>query len=225
MNVVMEVLPGPISWIIVGLALAHAGLFCWLRSTAKKNYDSLYQLLKKFTGKLTHQSELDQDVHIADKIEAFIADIRDFVVRDPDDDQRKALRDRINTLDENRAYLNSMTFEKYANVSRTVIEVYPLLGIFGTILAVGTALPAIESQQDAAMTVIMSRFGAAIWSTVWGLGAAMILMAINSWLEPDWSRLVEIRASVREVVAQAKRELTGFQTEVAEEEVAEETGS
>jgi hypothetical protein len=34
-------------------------------------------------------------------------------------------------------------------------------------------------------------------------------MWANSWLEPEYSRLAEIRVNVRDVVAQAKRELGG----------------
>ena len=42
-----------------------------------------------------------------------------------------------------------------------------------------------------------------------GWAAAIILMWTNSWLEPEYSRLAEIRVNVRDVVAQAKRELGG----------------
>ena len=80
------------------------------------------------------------------------------------------LKDRIYVLDERRDYLNSMSFEKWTNMARTVIEVYPLLGILGTILAVAAALPALEANDADAMTDIMRLFGAAIWSTIWGLG-------------------------------------------------------
>ena len=142
-----------------------------------------------------------------EEIDAFLSDIRDVLGRDASDGQRQKLKERINVLDERRSYLNSMAFEKWTNMARTVIEIYPLLGILGTILAVAAALPALESENTAAMTDIMRLFGQAIWSTIFGLAAAIILMWINSWLEPEYGRLVEIRINVRDVVAQAKREL------------------
>jgi biopolymer transport protein ExbB len=40
-----------------------------------------------------------------------------------------------------------------------------------------------------------------------GLISAIILMFINSWLEPSFNRLSEDRKLVRETVGRAKREL------------------
>lgn len=209
MNSVMEVLPGTISYVICGLATVHAVGFVVLWRWSKRDYRSQYRLLEDFTSGLSHRSRLSVGGHIADQVDAFLADIRDVLGRDPTDSSRQTLTDRVYVLDERRDYLNSMSFEKWTNMARTVIEVYPLLGILGTILAVAAALPALEANEAGAMTDIMRLFGAAIWSTIWGLGAAIVLMWANSWLEPEYSRLAEIRIQVRDVVAQAKRELGG----------------
>ena len=207
MNDVMEVLPRAISYVICVLAIAHVVLFIVLWRWSKRGYRSQYRLLEDFTQGLSHKSRIALGGHIADQIDAFLSDIRDVLGRDASDGQRQKLKERINVLDERRSYLNSMAFEKWTNMARTVIEIYPLLGILGTILAVAAALPALESENTAAMTDIMRLFGQAIWSTIFGLAAAIILMWINSWLEPEYGRLVEIRINVRDVVAQAKREL------------------
>jgi len=207
MNDVMEVLPRAISYVICVLAVAHVVLFIVLWRWSKRGYRSQYRLLEDFTQGLSHKSRIALGGHIADQIDAFLSDIRDVLGRDASDGQRQKLKERINVLDERRSYLNSMAFEKWTNMARTVIEIYPLLGILGTILAVAAALPALESENTAAMTDIMRLFGQAIWSTIFGLAAAIILMWINSWLEPEYGRLVEIRINVRDVVAQAKREL------------------
>ncbi|MFP6704340.1 MAG: MotA/TolQ/ExbB proton channel family protein [Planctomycetaceae bacterium] len=209
MNSVMEVLPGTISYVICGLATVHAVGFVVLWRWSKRDYRSQYRLLEDFTSGLSHRSRLSVGGHIADQVDAFLADIRDVLSRNPTDSSRQTLTDRVYVLDERRDYLNSMSFEKWTNMARTVIEVYPLLGILGTILAVAAALPALEVNEAGAMTDIMRLFGAAIWSTIWGLGAAIVLMWANSWLEPEYSRLAEIRIQVRDVVAQAKRELGG----------------
>ena len=209
MNALMEVLPGTISYVICGLAAVHAAGFVWLWRWSKRDYQSQFRLLEDFTSELSHRSRIAPGGHIADQVDAFLADIRDVLGRDSTDGQRQMLKDRIYVLDERRDYLNSMAFEKWTNMARTVIEVYPLLGILGTILAVAAALPVLEANDAGAMTNIMSQFGAAIWSTIWGLAAAIILMWVNSWLEPEYSRLAEIRVNVRDVVAQAKRELAG----------------
>ena len=207
MNDVMAVLPRAISFVICGLAVAHVVVFIVLWRWSKRDYRSQYRLLEDFIQELAHKSRLAPGGHIADQIDAFLSDIRDVLGRDASDGQRQNLKERINVLDERRDYLNSMSFEKWTNMARTVIEIYPLLGILGTILAVAAALPALEAENAGAMTNIMRLFGEAIWSTIFGLAAAIALMWVNSWLEPEYVRLAEIRINVRDVVAQAKREL------------------
>lgn len=99
---------------------------------SKRDYRSQYRLLEDFTSGLSHRSRLSVGGHIADQVDAFLADIRDVLGRDPTDSSRQTLTDRVYVLDERRDYLNSMSFEKWTNMARTVIEVYPLLGIQDT---------------------------------------------------------------------------------------------
>src|SRR5690606_15884731 len=112
-------------------------------------------------------------------------------------------------------YLHSLAFETSYNICRTMIEAYPLAGVLGTILAIGAALQqGAATEQIATVSTIVSRFGDAIWSTFAGLIAAILLMFLNSLLEPGFSRLSENRVHVRDTVARAKRELS-FQVETS----------
>ncbi len=120
---------------------------------------------------------------------------------------RSALLTRMQLLDEKRRYLQSMTFDTIYNSARTMIEAYPLAGVLGTMLAIGAALNAETPDQAASVSLVVQRFGQAIWSSFAGLIAAIILMFINSWLEPSFNRLSEDRRLVRETVGRAKREL------------------
>lgn len=89
-----------------------------------------------------------------------------------------------------------------------MIEAYPLSGVLGTVLAIGSALQTDASGQSAStVNVVMERFGDSIWSTFAGLFAAIVLMFINSILEVRFNRLTDSRRHVREMVARAKREL------------------
>ena len=194
--------------IVVALALhlfAFFVLFVW----AKRDLKSIASYLYDFTRGLTQQSLLDSRAHLSDQIDAFLADVDD-VLDDPTRTKdQKGLLSRMRVLDERRRYLNSMLFETTYNIARTMIEAYPLAGVLGTILAIGSAL-----QGDAAATTetgvsaIVGRFGDAIWSTFAGLMAAIILMFINSIVETGFQRLSENRRHVRETVARAKRELS-----------------
>ncbi|MCA9000211.1 MAG: MotA/TolQ/ExbB proton channel family protein [Planctomycetaceae bacterium] len=209
-NPILNQLSSLSTFIIGAACCVHLFLFFVLWLWSKRDERSIASTLFDFTKGLKHHSLLGGNVHMSDQIEAFIADVND-VLDDPGRrDDRKALLDRIRILDERRRFLHSISFETIYNMARTMIEAYPLAGVLGTILAIGAAL-----QMDSAATgggatsvgLILGRFGDAIWSTAAGLLAAMLLMFLNSCLEPPFGRLAESRRHVRDMVARVKREL------------------
>jgi biopolymer transport protein ExbB/TolQ len=191
--------------VIAAAAAVHLAFFVllwfWFRRDSRMIADSL----DRFTRGLKHRSVLEGSNNLGDQIEAFLADVNEVLALPPASDERRILRDRVNILDERRGYLNALPFETGYNVARTMIEAYPLAGVLGTILAIGAAL---ASDNAGSESEIESRFGDAIWSTFAGLIAAIVLMFLNSLIEPKFNRLAENRAHVRETVARAKRELS-----------------
>lgn len=194
--------------IIVAAFALHVIMFFVLWIWAKRDLRAIATSLYDFTRRLKNQSLLEQRAHLSVQIEAFIADVND-VLDDPSrQEDRKTLLDRMRVLDEKRRYLNSMFFETVYNITRTMIEAYPLAGVLGTILAIGAALEVDAGNQAVSVSTIVGRFGEAIWSTFAGLVAAVLLMFINSMVETGFERLTESRRHVRETIARAKRELS-----------------
>jgi biopolymer transport protein ExbB/TolQ len=114
----------------------------------------------------------------------------------------------MQVLDEKRSYLDSLKFETAAHTARTMIEAYPLSGVLGTVLAIGSALQADASGVSrASVNLVMERFGDSIWSTFAGLFASVILMFVSSLQEVRFARLTECRAGIREMISRTKREL------------------
>lgn len=189
-------------------AVVHVVLFFALWAWSRRDLRNIASSLDDFTRGLKHRSILDATGHLSDQVEAFIADVNE-VLEDPARAQdRQLVLTRMNVLDEKRRYLHSLAFETAYNICRTMIEAYPLFGILGTILAIGTALSSDAGpEQTTGVAEIVRRFGEAIWSTFAGLIAAIVLMAINSALEPRFQRLSENREHVREMIAKAKRSL------------------
>ncbi len=194
--------------IIVGAFAIHVFTFFVLWIWARRDLRAIATSLYDFTRRLKNQSLLDQRAHLSVQIEAFLADVND-VLDDPSrQEDRTALLDRMRVLDEKRRYLNSMLFETVYNITRTMIEAYPLGGVLGTILAIGAALEIDAANQAVSVSSIVGRFGEAIWSTFAGLMAAILLMFLNSMVETGFERLTESRRHVRETIARAKRELS-----------------
>ena len=195
--------------VICGIFCFHLFIFfvlwVWFRRDLRKIASSLFD----FTKGMRNQSLLDSQAHLSDQIEAFLADVNDVL----DDPQRKEERAhllvRMNILDEKKNYLHSMAFETMYNMARTMIDAYPLAGVLGTILAIGAVLQTPEADAGASVVgTLLGELGQAIWSTAAGLVSAMILMFLNSCLEPSFVRLSENRAHVRQTIARVKRELT-----------------
>ena len=203
-------LSGLTATIIIGAAAFHLFCFFVLSLWYRRDLSVIAGCLDDFTRGLKHRSVLGRAAPLTNQIDAFVEDIND-VVSDPGRIQdRTACLQRMHILDERRSYLDSLSFETACNVARTMIEAYPLAGVLGTILAIGSALQKSETATAVAstMTDIVGKFGDAIWSTFCGLAAAILLMFINSFLETRFHRLTECRGHVRDIVAKAKRELS-----------------
>jgi len=209
MQELLDSLSGLSTFIIAGAFAVHLAFFFLLWIWSRRDLRNIASSLSQFTSNLRHRSQMDSTVHLSDQIEAFLADVNEVLENPARRTDREALLLRMNILDENRRYLNSLTFETCYNLGRTMIEAYPLAGVLGTILAIGAAL---QSPGEAAAVsdvgAIVQRFGEAIWSTFAGLLSAIVLMFINGFLEPPFGRLTENRVHVRETVARVKRELS-----------------
>jgi len=207
------------TYVIVAAFAVHLFVFFTLSLWARRDLRNMASALYDFTRGLKHQSLLDRSAPLSDQVDAFLADVND-VMNDPArTSDRRSLHIRMQIMDEKRRYLNSMTFETVYNMARTMIEAYPLGGIVGTVLAIGAALNA-DAGGVASVDLIVRRFGESIWCTFAGLVATIILLFINSFLEPGFNRLAENRQHVRETVARVKRELSLQSPQAGDEELA-----
>ena len=196
-------------FLIVGVFAVH--LFCYfiLSIWYRRDLHRIVSCLDDFTRGLKHRSVLGRSASLTNQIDAFVEDINDVLTDESRSADRQECLRRMHILDEQRTYMDSLSFETATNVARVMIEAYPLAGVLGTILAIGSALQAPDAavNAEATMAAIVARFGDAIWSTFCGLAAAMILMFINSLNETKYDRLTDSRTNVKKMVAKAKREL------------------
>lgn len=205
----LQSLSSLMSFIILGAAVFHLFTYLVLWIWYRRDLRQIAGCLDDFTRDLQHRSVLSRHSPLISQIDAFVADVND-VISDPSRTaDRATCLHRMHILDERRSYLDSLSFETAGNVTRTMIEAYPLAGVLGTILAIGSAMQSPDSAAGMAgtMSSIVARFGDAIWSTFCGLFAAIVLMFVNSMLETRFERLTQGRIHVRDMVAGAKREL------------------
>jgi biopolymer transport protein ExbB len=193
--------------IILAAFAVHLFVYFVLWIWYRRDLRSIASTLFDFTKGIKNPSLLDSNAHLSDQIDAFLADVKDVLDDGARMADRRQLLLRLQFLDERRNYLNSMWFETVYNIARTMIEAYPLSGVLGTILAIGASLQPDAAGKIATLNQIIERFGEGIWATFAGLLGAVILLFLNSFVEPSFDRLSENRKAVRETVARAKREL------------------
>lgn len=223
----LKYLSGLTVFLIVGAAAVH--LFCYfiLSFWYRRDLRRIVSCLDDFTRGLKHRSILGRNASLTNQIDAFVEDVNGVLTDDSRSADRQECLRRMHILDEQRTYMDSLAFETAANVVRVMIEAYPLAGVLGTILAIGSALQTPEAavNTEATMAAIVARFGDAIWSTFCGLAAAIILMFVNSLNETKYERLTDSRTNVKNMVARAKRELAMIAVDDREKNGGSETGS
>lgn len=74
---------------------------------------------------------------------------------------------------------------------RALLEVFPILGILGTVCAMALAADSKGSAEEASnrLAAVMGNFGDAMYSTIWGLGSAavgMILLGVFAPRVEQW---------------------------------------
>lgn len=204
----LQFLSGLSTPVIVGFAIFHLLFFGWLRAWCRRDLRILADTLDSYTRGLHYRSVLDRSASLQIQIDAFVQDVHD-VLQDPSRAaDRRQCRERLQILDERRPYLDSLSFDTCVNTARTMIEAYPLSGVLGTVLAIGSALQADAAPQaTSSVNLVMERFGDSIWSTFAGLLASVILMFVSSLFEVRFAGLSESRRRVRDLASRAKREL------------------
>jgi biopolymer transport protein ExbB/TolQ len=191
------------------LACAHLLGFVWLWRRRCRQAQWLAAHLENLTQGFSSRPDRDPDASIDERIDSFLGNIREVLTDPARADDQKKLYERILAKDESKTYLRSSSFETLYSIARTSIEIYPLLGIMGTVLAIGLALNSSGADDTAnlASERIVRNFAGSIWATLAGIGCGIILLLVNAALEPAFQRLLEHRWDVRETISAAKIQL------------------
>src|SRR5947209_10563385 len=129
-------------WIILVLGTVHGIGFVALWQARNRRVRQLESHLTNLVGGLSRRSDHDPSDTVDERIDGFVADIREVIQNPHSPAEVRRLYERIVSKDELRRYLQGTKFETWYNVARTGIEIYPMLGIIGTVLAIAIGLNA-----------------------------------------------------------------------------------
>jgi len=170
--------------------------------------DHLRKLIPASGPVRSDESALDT---VDDRIDTFIADITDLLQNHRGDKEVSAMVNRLTIKDESRPDMKTHRFETWYSLFRTFAEVFPLLGIVGTVIAIWAGLSASGADADKVGKVV-TNFGDSVISTALGLAAAIVFMFVNAWFEPGFERWLAYKEQVRDIINIAKHGLIGVAT-------------
>jgi biopolymer transport protein ExbB/TolQ len=177
--------------IIFGFALVEMVLFAaislLLRTKTVELTDSLRNILWGLP-KFMPQKDSRRDRH--DEIAALLDNIKSVLEAKPKGHYDQLLKNLQNQRSRN---LDRGTYglANWANVATVIVNVFPLLGILGTILALGQAIGGYEvGTVEVETALILRSFINAIDTTIYGLFFAIIYMIINALVQSRLERLL-----------------------------------
>jgi biopolymer transport protein ExbB len=213
--------------LILTIGVAHFVVLMVLWRWERGQTQGLAAYLSNLVRTLSTRADIDPRMTVHDRIDSFIADLHEVLNDRHRTDDREKLYRRLIVKDEAKPDMQGGRLETLYNFARTGIEAYPLLGILGTVLAIGLGLNAPRTapaapypQAQAQVSVdqagsaavappattgsIIRNFANSIWSTCAGIAFAIFLMMVNALIEPGFDRLAKHRRDVREVIGAAK---------------------
>jgi len=196
-------------------AIPLLGLLClaywWFRliPACRDTRNRLVKHLEKQLGGFNRFKDLTRSDDPSERIDGFLATIQEVVEHPASDTELRDLDARLEIRGEDATTTRLPSwFERAHNMLRYAIEGFPLLGILGTILPLGLAINSVDTAAGATdISAAVGNFGAAIWTTVWGLICAIVLGVFNAYWEPSFDKLVEQCHRLDGLVLESRKKL------------------
>lgn len=186
--------------IILAVAIFETGLFIILYRMASSNTHQLCDSLRNMLRGIKDPPEQDRSRIIHDEIVALL-DCAESLRKTSVEDFKRLLSN-VRSQDARKIDLKSYRIESWGNVANAIVQAFPLLGIFGTILAIGQSLQGSEGD----VSVIMVAFTNAVNTTILGLVFAIIYMIVDAFFQAKAGRLKNELNKYRDVIKHYQHE-------------------
>ncbi len=186
-----------INWLILGTAVA-AGLLAWYLWRKSRELPGMMLDMISETANQWGLNEL-----VARKDSARILEgLRQFV-ETADQERRAELRGYLKGGDR-RPELDLHKVKVAIRMGHILTEIFPLLGILGTVCALSTAMGSAGGEVNGeGLQKVLALFGTAIDSTIYGLICAVVAMRGFGALDSRLERTMDQLAHFREVLDKA----------------------
>lgn len=186
--------------IILAVAVFETVLFIILYKMTSSNTHQLCDSLRNMLRGVKDPPEQDRSRIIHDEIVALL-DCAESLRKTSAEDFKRLLSN-IRNQDARKIDVKSYRIDSWSNVANAIVQAFPLLGIFGTILAIGQSLQASEGD----VSVIMAAFTNAVNTTILGLVFAVIYMIVDAFFQAKAGRLKNELNKYRDVIKHYQHE-------------------
>lgn len=112
---------------------------------------------------------------------------------------RQDFAKNANKISQRPLYNRHDKIEVYASIMATLVQVFPLLGILGTILAI--AQTAFQNGGKVDVSSLSNAFVLAMDTTILGITFSIIFMVVESVLHPKIGRVIEESSDTKKIIA------------------------
>ena len=168
-----------------------ASVYFMIRRQGVRLSDATKNLIKGFND----APDVDSSLKLSEKVESSLRFITNKIQVDPA--AKETIRENAGKLTERSADNRYFGIEVSASIMSTLVQVFPLLGILGTILAIAGTTAGTEFIDPAALT---TAFVLAMNTTILGIGFSIFFMVIESAMYPQIERIITDSKNYKDVV-------------------------
>ena len=192
-----NILTNNIFVIIYGFALIEIYLIASVFFMLKKHQLVLLDVTDNLLKGFSDAPDKDSTQHVHEKIQSELQFMTNKLASHPE--LKKDFHKNAERINERPFYNRHYTIEIYASIMATLVQVFPLLGILGTILAIAQTSFTPGAVID--ISALSNAFVLAMDTTILGISFAIIFMVIESSFQAKIDRVIFESSECRRILS------------------------
>jgi len=186
-----------IFFIIYGFAAIEVYLVASIFFLLKKHEMILLDVADNLLKGFRDAPDKDSSQFVHEKIQGALEFITNKISSNPE--IKKDFAKNASKISERPFYNRHYRIEIFASVMSTLVQIFPLLGILGTILAIAQTNMQNGMQMD--VSTLSNAFVLAMDTTILGISFSIIFMVIESTFQPKIDRVIYESSEFRKLIS------------------------
>ncbi len=183
--------------IIYAFAFVEIYLIFSIFLMLKKHESILLDVTDNLVKGFNDAPDKDSTQHTHEKIQAILQFINNKITANPA--VKKAFAKNVQKVNERPLYNRHYKIEMYVSVMSTLVQIFPLLGILGTILAIAQTALAPGAEVD--VSSLSNAFVLAMDTTILGISFSILFMVVESTFWPKIERVISESSEFRSIIS------------------------